>query len=152
RVGLLLADSVQAAGFLRLLVEIYGQRHLRLHAKRQLVGVEASGQFAMLRVSGFVNFVDLRKQAQFFALDVPADAWGRLHVEYRRPSRPQRRTLKIGRQEAAGPIRGSALRVSRIGQDDETGEVCVHRAQTVVNPGAEGGIAAELISRVEQIE
>jgi len=63
-----IADAVRVERALILLLQIDNVRHLRLHAKRQLVRLHPRGEVAVMRVLLPVRFVQLREQVEVLAL------------------------------------------------------------------------------------
>ena len=143
-VRLLLTDAIQPAGCLGFAGDVDDLRRGRLHAKRQLVGVDASGEPVVEVAPGQVFTVEVADQVEHATLATDADTGLRLEIQNRLCSGPQRRALIAARQKTAAPSRRAALEpAARVGQHDERRHVTILRAQAIGRPGTEAGFAHE---------
>jgi hypothetical protein len=78
-----------------------------------------------------------------------AGRWG--EIENGRAFGAQRRALEMRGQVAVAPVGCAALRVADFRQHNETGQVLIERAEAVVDPGADAGIATEAVAAVHLI-
>jgi hypothetical protein len=98
-----------------------------------------------------VGLVEVGQQIEVLALMLAGDTFHGLKVQDRRTFGPQRRALKMGRQEAVAPVGSSPLRIRHLRQHQEAWQVLIERAQAVGYPGANGRIAAEAVAGVHLV-
>ncbi len=145
------ADAVEFLGLRVFLGKVERFGHLHLHAKGEFVVVHARGEFVVAGMLRGVRGVDLGEQVKIAMLTLGADSGGRCEIENGRTFRAQRCTLVVRGQVAVAPVRRAALRIAHLGQHDEAGQILIERAESVVHPRTDAGIAAEAVAAVHLI-
>ena len=135
RLGLFLVDAVQRLRVGGLLRQIDRFRSGRLHPKRQLVCLNASIQFRLLRPTGSMCSVELREEIELAALLVRVHPLGVVEIRDRRLAALQPHSLIDRRHESRSPIaRPVDDFVLAVLQHDERRHVLVLGAEPVADP------------------
>ncbi len=137
--------AVHVENLLWLVGDIHQLRHARLHAKRHFVLGDACLDFRVAKL--FVcQPVESLHGVDDVALLLSVDAVRIVHVEHRVALTAEAHALEAARQKAAVPLPcGDRLRLAAAdrSQHDETGQVVVFAAETVVDPRAHRGPAGD---------
>jgi len=79
------------------------------------------------------------------------DSFTGREIENRRALGTQWRALKTGGQVSVAPVRRAPLRIAHLRQDDEAGQILIHRAEAVVHPRTDARIASETVAAIHLI-
>lgn len=145
------ADAVGFQGFGVLTFEVENLGNLGLHAVGKFVGLHAGFEFATAGALDEMFLIQGTEEIKGLALCFAGDACRGIEVQDRTALRAQRCALKLGRQITVGPVGGTALRIAGAGQYDKARQIFILCSETVGDPGADAGIAAETIAGVDVI-
>ncbi len=95
--------------------------------------------------------IEICEQIQIATLMFPRDPVRWIQIQNGRSLGAERRSLKAGRQESVGPVRGTSLRVGHFRHHDEARQILVLRTESVIHPRTEGRVAAEPVPRVHVV-
>src|SRR5262245_10639490 len=142
--GLALIDSVERKGFLGFAVETDGFRQGQLHAKGQLVGLDAGSHGFVVRILDGRQAVELTEELELGLLLFAEDGALGLCVGERVFGVEREGDAVVLRTEVVGPVpfHAAAAIGQRSAEDDELRQVVVQRAEAVVDPGADRGKVA----------
>ena len=140
--GVALVEAVEGFGGGGFTGQVDGFGRGALHAVGEFVAFEAGGEFGVSRGLGGVDRVEFGEGGEAFALFVVREAGGRFEIENGIAGGAEDGALVGGGHEAGGPVGGAAEGAAALViEDDVAGEVFIHRAEAVGDPGAEGGEA-----------
>lgn len=150
-IGIFVTDAVGFQGRFLFTLEVEDFGNLHLHAVGKFVGGHAGAEFAAIRVGFEVALIEFGQEIEVLALPLTRDSGRGIEVEDGAAFGAERGALKVGGEEAIGPIGSAALWVGRAREDHESGQVFVFGAESVGDPGTDAGVAAEAVAGVELV-
>jgi hypothetical protein len=125
----------------------------RLHAKGQLIGIDAGGEFIVAVARRQVLAIERLNQVQRAALLRAADLRLRAKIENRRLARPHRHALISRGQKAIAPRRRAAFDFAAgIGQHNVGGQIAVFAPQAISDPTPRAGPTHEDAAGIHLID
>ena len=143
--------AVHILCLLSFLAQVEDLGNLHLHAECQLIVLDPCFQFVVIGMLCCVFLIQLSQQIEIAPLSIPSDACRREQVENWRSSRSQSGPLEVRRQEAVGPVGSAALRVSDLGQNDESGQVLILGTKSIRDPGTNRRITTKPVARIHVV-
>ena len=145
------ADAVSLASRFGFFVEVERVGRLELHVRRKLIAGDARIQFRLVGPLLAVRFIQASQQRSFRFDQRRRNLRARLQVQDRRAFGTESRALIDGRQIGGLPVRdavdGQALGIV---ENDVGREISVLSAQTVGDPGADGGPRCDRPAAVDE--
>ena len=148
RFGRRIVQAVHLACDLGFFADVHRFRRRRLHAIRQLVRLDPRIQFALVRPALRMVAVQVAQQIEQPALLRLADRLGPVQVQNRRTFALQQRALIRRGQKSRTPVLRAAHHALVVGQDHESRQVRIGRAQSIRQPRAQRRPARDDRARV----